>query len=492
MSFVNAMDNHSKITCTENGMRAVNTTDSYLLDLFANIGNMRQNSPVEVVNAIAKAFNENPKMTIKLAFYARDVRGGIGERRNGLAMFRYLAENCPDIMRKNIKYIPEYGRWDDLYALIDTPIEKDMWSFIAQQLSEDMENSKNGKPISLCAKWLKSAEKCSKKTNALGTKTRIALSLNAKQYRKMLSRLRKYIDVTERKMCAKDWESIEYKNVPSYAMSNYRKAFYRHDESRFSDYIASVQKGETKINSSTLYPYNLTEKYMMTAGWSGRVPAKDPVVEAQWKALPNYIDGEHNVVVIADTSGSMYGRPMCAAIGLALYFAERNRGEFHGRYMTFSSRPSWVKVQDGSSLRDNCVVAYDVDWGGSTNIQRAMKMILDICVNNHLKQEDVPKALVIISDMQFNCVSSVSSTYFKTIQEMYSDAGYVAPNIVFWNASEYSRNTHHASALDKYVQMYSGYSASIFKQVISSIDKTPYEAMMDTLNSERYQPIVIE
>lgn len=489
MTFVDAMTADSKRTVTENGMPALNTTDSAVLDLFANIGAMRGNSPVEVEQKVIKSFHENPALTIKMAFYVRDARQGLGERKNGNAMLRWLANKCPDIMKKNVALVPEYGRWDDMYSFVGTPCEDTMWNTVKAQLAQDMADAKVGKPISLCAKWLKSAEKCSAKTNAMGRVTMYKLGLDKRRYRKMLSGLRKHIDVVERRMCAKDWTGINYEAVPSYAMKNYRKAFRSHDTERFDEYIGKLAKGEAKVNASTLYPYNIIESY------GGFYPhAQDDILEAQWKALPNYVDGENNVLVMADTSGSMSGRPIAAAVGLAIYFAQRNKGPFHNVFMSFSNRPDFITLNDKATLRENLVTSVRASWAMNTNIDAAMRKILNVCVENNLPQSEVPKALVIVSDLQFDYCASTrnADTYFGRIRKMFADAGYTAPNIVFWNATEVSRSTHHATATDKYVQMFSGYSASIFKSVIDAIDMTPYEAMLNTLNNERYAAIATE
>ena len=316
--FVNALRKEDNYTFTENGAIALKSTESALVDLFGQIGAMRNRTDADIEAAFSKAFAEDRLLATKMAFYARNIRGGLGERRTARVIFNFLAKVHPDVMRKNIQYVPLFGRYDDLYEFVGTPVENDMWALIKEQWSLDIDNMNNNKPISLLAKWLKSVNTSSDESNRLGKLTAKNLGLSEKEYRKTLSALRRYLDVTEVKMSHNQWDEINYEGVPSRAMAIYRNAFRRHDEERFNTYIESVSKGEAKINSSTLFPYDIIEKMQLRTGWNGNYLAVnhyDKVLEEQWKALPNYIEREHNVLIMADTSASMMGRPMATAIG---------------------------------------------------------------------------------------------------------------------------------------------------------------------------------
>lgn len=491
--FINALKQENNYTLTENGAVALKSTNSALVDLFGQIGAMRNRTDADIEAAFSKAFAEDRLLATKMAFYARNIRGGLGERRAARVIFNFLAKVHPDVMRKNLQWIPFFGRYDDLYEFIGTPIEEDMWQLIREQWDLDIDGMKNNKPISLLAKWLKSVNTSSDESNRLGKLTAKNLGLSEKEYRKTLSALRRYLDVTEVKMSHNQWSDINYTGVPSRAMSIYRNAFRKHDEERFNAYIESVSKGESKINASTLFPYDIIEKMQLRTGWNGNYLAVnhyDKVLEEQWKALPNYIEGENNVLVMADTSASMMGRPMATSVGLAIYFAERNHGVFKDVFMTFSSRPSFVQLK-GNTLYEKikCIPSIVAN----TDLEAAFRLILNTAINNNLTAEDMPKSLIVISDMEFDGATYGSSrheTFYESMANMYRQHGYEIPNVIFWNVNS-RHNVFQVTSKYKGVQLASGQSPSVFKSILNNIGKTPYEAMLSVLNDPMYDCITV-
>lgn len=485
-SFVNALKRESNITTTENGMQCLKSTTSALVDLFGTIGALRSRSDDEIIQKFVKAFCEDRLLATKMSFYARDIRyGGLGERRIPRVIWKYMANNYSDIIDKNVALIPKFGRWDDLYCLIDTPCENKMWETIRSQWAMDNDNMRTGKPISIMSKWLPSVNASSKITIANGKRTATALGLSYATYRKALSKFRAYLSVVETMMSSNKWDNINYESVPSKAMNNYRSAFAKHDNERFGAYLADVSTGEKKINSSTLFPYDITEKYMYKGNYR-----YDSVLEEQWKALPNYVVNDDNVLVMADVSGSMWGRPMATSVGLAIYFAERTHGAFSNSFMTFSSTPELVQLQ-GNNLMEKINNAKSAHWGMNTNIKAAFDLILKTAINNHIPKNDMPKAIVIISDMEFDyCAIRGGWDFYTQMKNDFANAGYDIPNIVFWNVC--SRNdTYHAVSKYEGVQLMSGQSASVFKAMLENIGTTPYQAMLNVLNSEVYNDITV-
>lgn len=489
--FVSALKQENNYTITERGAVALKSTNSALVDLFGQIGAMRNRTDADIESTFSKAFAEDRLLATKMAFYARNIRGGLGERRAARIIFRFLAKLYPDIMKKNIQYIPLFGRYDDLYEFIGTPIEEDMWQLIRQQWKLDIQNMNNNKPVSLMAKWLKSINTSSKESTKLGKLTAKKLGLTEKQYRKTLSMLRSYLDIVEVKMSNNRWEQIEYAHVPSRAMAIYRNAFRRHDEERFEEYIEAVSEGRAKINSSTLFPYDIMERMGLRYAYSDYLYFEnyDQILEEQWKSLPNYVEGEHNILVMADTSGSMQGRPLATSVGLAIYFAERNKGVFKDIFMTFSSKPSLVKLT-GNTLYEKiqCIPSIIEN----TNLEAGLKLILDTAIRHNLSQEDMPKSLIIISDMEFDDATyrTDRETFYETMKNMYCQYGYNIPNIVFWNVDS-RHNNFQVTSKYRGVQLASGQSPSVFKSILQNIGKTPYEAMIDTLNDSMYDCITI-
>ena len=484
MKFSDVMREESKWTKTENGADVKNTTDSALLDMFATIGSMRTRSDDEIIQKFELAFQEDPLGAMRCLFWVRDVRGGAGERRVFRVLLPYLAEKHYDALNENLELVPEYGRFDDFYSLIGTPIEGRMWQLVKGMLEMDKDSMERELPCSLLAKWLKKADASSPNTRKLGIYTAKKLGMSVYDYKRLCVKLRRYIDVVEQRMSANEWDTINYPAVPSRAMMNYRKAFARHDQERFGEYLNKVQSGEQKINSATLYPYDIVEKILYKEEDS-------KVLEAQWDNLPDYVDGDANAVVMADVSGSMWGRPLATSIGLALYFAERNKGAYHNLFMTFSGNPQFVELK-GNNITQKINFISKADWGMNTDLEKALMNILDVAIENHCSQEEMPKSLIIISDMEIDrCTNQQHrENFYDYVSRVYEDHGYKIPNVVFWNVN--SRHDVFLADKDrKGVQLVSGQSASTFKNLIGCVDKTPVEMMYSVLNSERYQAIRI-
>ena len=485
MNFSEVMREESKWTKTENGADAKNTTDSALLDMFATIGSMRTRSEDEIIQKFELAFQEDPLGAMRCLFYARDIRGnGLGERRVFRVILPYIANKHLKELANNICLIPEYGRFDDFYSLIGTEAEEIVWELIKEQLTEDQKSMIENKPCSLLAKWLKKADASSPNTRKLGIYTAKKLGMSVYEYKRLCVKLRKYIDVVEQRMSAREWDTINYPAVPSRAMMNYRKAFARHDEERFNEYLNKVQSGEQKINSATLYPYDIVEKILYQHEDS-------KVLEAQWDNLPNYVDGEVNAVVMADVSGSMSGRPMATSIGLAMYFAERNKGAYHNLFMTFSGNPQFVELK-GNTITEKIRFISRANWQMNTDLEKALLRILDVAIQNHCSQEEMPKSLIIISDMEIDEADDQKhrENFYDYVSRVYEEHGYKIPNVVFWNVDS-RHDVFLADKNRKGVQLVSGQSASTFKNLIGCVDKTPVEMMYSVLNSERYQAVQI-
>ena len=482
MALLENIKKEQNYTLTENGALALNSTADALVDLFAISGAMRERDDQEITALFAKAMVEDRLAATKLAFYTRDVRGGLGERRSGRLMLKYLAENYPDIFRKNLEYVADYGRWDDFIYLLDSAAEL-IVPLLKKQLDEDLCNMKDMKPISLLAKWLPSVNTSNKETVRKGRYLAKAFGMSEKEYRKTLSTLRKYLNVVEVNMSAKNYEDIVYPEVPSKAMNNYRNAFRRNDAERFSEFLNKVEKGEEKINSSVLYPYDIVEKYLYQS------KGVDQVLEEQWKALPDYVEGENNFLVMADVSGSMSGRPMATSIGLAMYFAERNKGPFANTFMTFSARPELVTIK-GSSLFEKIKFIENAEWNLNTNLEAAFRLLLYTAVKYSTPKEEMPTFIVVITDMEIDRCTLGDWLFYDLMKKQFEDNGYDMPNVVFWNVN--SRNsTYHASFDRKGVQLASGQSATVFESLTKGVCLTPYEYMMSVLNGERYERITV-
>lgn len=355
---------------------------------------------------------------------------------------------------------------------------------------------------SLIFKWLKSENTSSPESRELAIKTRKAFGMTSRDYRRALTDGRKYIDIVERKMSSNNWQAIDYEKVPSKANLIYKNAFLKHDSERRQAYLDALSTGEAKINSSASFPHDIVHKYASTWYYDYSLPKEDTTLEEMWKALPDFVNGNGNTIVVADGSGSMICNidpktsttALEVANALAIYFAQHQDGPFKNKYITFSSRPQYVNV-GYPTLRENLIEAFKHDECANTNIEAVFDMVLKTAVDNKLRQEEIPNILI-VSDMQFDvavCCNSygwgIPNTLFETIAKRYASHGYSLPKLIFWNLNTYGRSKSVPVIQNKNgVILVSGYSAVICKMVLSN--KTdPYEAMVETLNSERYQAV---
>lgn len=463
MNFAQAVESANNGTVTTNGATAYKSTNSTVLDFFGKAASMRGTDTSQLFE---KALASNPEMAIRALLWLRDVRGGAGERKafrdNLNSAMNSFAD---DAFRKRfVSKVVEVGRWDDLFSLFDTNHERIALLEIQKGL---------GIADSLCAKWMPR-----KGLNA--EKIRKHLKLTPKQYRKLLVGL---TEVVETKMCSNQWGEIEYQKVPSNAHNIYRAAFGKHSPEKYEQYKQQLKSGEVKINSSTLYPHQIVKTLH-----------SDPVIaNAQWKSLPDYVPENSFALPMIDLSSSMSSvhvsdsyTALDISVALGLYTATKSKGTFSGLWLNFSDNPQLYKLKT-----DNLESAYKSldfnNWGGSTNIEAAFNLILQVAKENSLSQEDMPSTLIIFSDMQFNVASKGNQTTFKTSQKLFEDSGYVLPKIVFWNLCG-STNNVPVIKDESGAVLVSGFSPALMKSVLSdNLESfTPENMMLEVLMQDRY------
>ena len=464
------MENQN-VTLTDNGMVTNPTSLSKCVDLFFSIGSMRGKSKDKVVNLFNEAYNENPLVASKILFWVRDVRGGAGERDVFRNVISFLTTNSPQTVRKNIGLIPEFGRWDDVLVLLGTELEDDMFSLIKTALS-------NGD--GLCAKWMP-------RKGVVANKLRKLFRTTPKQYRKMLVGL---TNVVESKMCARDWESIEYSKLPSLAASRYQKSFNQNDNERYNEYKKSLQDGTAKVNAGAVYPYDIVKSMSMGG---------DTIVsEKQWESLPNWMEGSvERILPVVDVSGSMGvevgGNPnlscMDVAVSLGMYISERNEGSFKDAFITFSNNPQLQYLT--GSLLSRLTQLRRADWGMSTDLEAVFNLILNQAKMNNVPEDNMPTKILILSDMQFNQATRRDSFGAQSmIEAMYEEAGYTKPDIIYWNLN--AKGGNFPVEFDKNgTALVSGFSPSILKSLLGGKNMTPESIMMDTVNGDRYSVVTV-
>lgn len=489
-NFANSFRNQTNVTRTENGALAYSTTGNAVLNLFARIGGMRKADASELNRMYLDARNTDKELADNMILYARNIReGGIGERRIARILLKTLALKDPAKVSRNLDTIVSAGRWDDLFVLEGTSVETDALEFMKAQFRKDILDMNNKQSISLLAKWLPSANTSSAETRRLARKVYTYFGLSERTYRKTLSALRKYLDIVEKKMSANDFSLIDYQAVPSVAMTRYRSAFGRHDFERFDKYINAVTKGEAKINASVSYPYDLIMPYINRSrswAWSRNSEiAVDKVLEAQWAALPNYVEGNHNVIVMSDVSGSMFcdnNRPIATSVSLGIYFAERNTGAYKNLFLTFTDQPKLYELNPHATVatRVNEVMQH---VGFNTNLDGAFDAIFRTAKN----AGEAPDALVIISDGEIDCFASRNNVenIVEKWQRIYANAGLVAPKLIMWNV-ESRGNRFLGKYTNPGIAYVSGSSASTFKELTTLISMNAIEAMTTILTKPQF------
>ena len=493
---LNELKRELNVTSTENGALVHKTTYNNCLDLFALVGSMRYRDDEDIIELFGKAYQEDQLTAMKILFYLRDVRGGIGERNTFRVIIRHMAKMYTTSMRKNIQFIPEFGRWDDLYALMGTPLQNDALEIIKTQLYKDI----NSEQVSLLAKWMPSENTSSSETRRNATITRKYLKMSPKTYRKTLTKLRKKINIVETKLCENNYKDIDYSKLPSGAGLKYRNAFYRNDEDRYSQYVEDVSKGKTKVNSSTLYPYELVrEAEKLRAGETQR-----KMLNEMWKSLPDFIgNNDENCLAVVDVSGSMTQNnslPMQMAVSLGLYVAEKNKGRFANHFITFSAHPELVEIK-GDDFVGKVKYIERSKWGYNTDIEAVFDLILNTAKKYKMSQEELPSRLFILSDMRFDeAIEDFGwtrkpvdkETLFQTIAKKYKKAGYKVPTLVFWNINA---EDNLIPAIDNEngmnVQYVSGSSARIFELLLKGETLTALDLMFEAINNKRYNCITV-
>ena len=462
---------NQNVTLTDNGMVTNPTSLNKCVDLFFSIGSMRGKSKDKVVNLFNEAYNENPLVASKILFWVRDVRSGAGERQTFRDVISFLTTNSPQTVRKNIGLIPEFGRWDDVLVLLGTELEDDMFSLIKTALS-------NGD--GLCAKWMP-------RKGVVANKLRKLFRTTPKQYRKMLVGL---TNVVESKMCAKDWEKIDYSKLPSLASSRYQKSFNKNDNERYNEYKKCLQDGTAKVNAGAVYPYDIVKSINMGG---------DTIVsEKQWESLPNWMEGSvERILPVVDVSGSMGdevgGNPnlscMDVAVSLGMYISERNEGSFKDAFITFSNNPQLQYLT--GSLSERLLQLRRADWGMSTDLEAVFNLILHQAKMNNVPEGNMPTKILILSDMQFNQATRRDSLGAQSmIEAMYEEAGYTKPNIIYWNLN--AKGGNFPVEFDKNgTALVSGFSPSILKSLLGGKNMTPESIMMDTVNDDRYSVVTV-
>lgn len=462
-TFVQAVSDVPALARTENGMKAQESSMNALVDLFYTIGASRG---MDLSVPFFKAYAEDETLALRLLAWARDVRGGAGEREVVRKILLALEQKNPEALWRILPFVPEFGRWDDI-LIFETKAAKDRaFTMLGNALREGNQ---------LAAKW-------TPRKGPVAAEIRAFFGMTPKQYRKGLVEL---TDVVESKMCANAWSEINYSHVPSLAASRYQKAFKKHDEAGYNAYKAKLTTGEAKVNAGAVYPYDVIK--------ARNFGGDDTVIQAQWDALPNYV-GDQLVLPMCDVSSSMFcpagGNPnltcLDVSVSLGLYLADKNTGPFKDMFLTFSEKSKIHTLKGNLISKLNQLES--AEWGTSTNLHAAFDAVLNVATKGNVRAEDMPKYIVIFSDMQFDQCICFDDSASEMIKRKYQAAGYEMPNVIFWNLN--ARNTSvPVSYNTQGFALVSGFSPSVMATVLKDDNIDPMSVVLDAINAPRYQVI---
>lgn len=451
----NSREHSSNETRTDNGMPALISSTDPVVDLFYKIGSSRD---IDITPYFIKSYAKDALLSLRIALWARDIRGGAGERKTFRAILQFLRGINSSHLAAILRRVPDVGRFDDL-LVVDHP---ESYEIISREL---------GNKNSLCAKWMP-------RKGSIAARLRKNLKLSPKQYRKLLVSL---TTVVESKMCANAWTSITYPHVPSKAMNNYSNAFNRHDPEGFLSYKESLKNGDVTINAATLYPYDL-----INAIRNG----KDlDIIIAQWDALPNYM-GSDSILAMVDVSGSM-DEPVNdkskitrleIAISLGLYLSDKNSGKFKDMFLTFSESPDLMILE--GNLPQKMLQMENSHWGQNTDLEKAFTKVLEVAVRNNVPYEEMPSAMIILSDMQFDSCIGYDDSAMAMIRRQYHSHGYKAPNIIFWNLG--GSDNIPVNCNEHGCALISGFSPGLMKSLLADPNINPQKIMRNTIMNARY------
>jgi len=493
---------NNEIKLTENGALGYKTSGKELLDINFKASSLRDESESNIYIQYKKAFYENKLLAIKWLFFLRDIKCGMGERRSFRVILKYLAFDYPEIVKELIPLIPEYGRWDDLWCLLDTDLKDEVVKFCYLQFLQDIKNLQNDKSISLLAKWLPSYNTSKNISNGKKKKNEYAVifcngfNLSKKSYNKSLKSLREYLDIVEKRMSNREWDKINYSHVPSRANLKYSNAFLRNDQQRREAYLNALSKGNVKINAGTLFVHEIVHQYSDRYSWMIRTKDYDATLEELWKALPS-ISEINDTIVVRDSSDSMFTTlaktnttALDVSTALAIYFSQFLKGEFKDKFITFSENPELVDMSNCTSLKEKLDLSYIHSEIANTDIKAVFELILNTAIKNGYPQEMLPKNILIVSDMEFDSATYTcrytepDEVLFNKIKKEFAKHGYNLPRIIFWNVCSRT-NVVPVKENELGVTLVGGFSQNILNMVLNgSLD--PYQNLIDILNTERY------
>jgi hypothetical protein len=527
----------------------INRTNKYILQQLSNMLHQILSSlkyKIDTGSMVEKEIARGQlSILYKMIGHTRDIINGKGEYTLSYMMVHTWYKFYPELalfalkcfFTLDNKHLHQYGSWKDFKYFcdyckenghnIDSQLIKYAISLINEQIKKDYSNlDSNLNDISLAAKWApREKSSFSWLYEALSTQyfSEILATANTEdrqrkailkcktKYRKILSALNRKIDTTQIKQCEKVWQTIDFNNVTSVTLLKQKKAFlnikkngevrYLNDNDRiicaenFNSHIQKAVRGDIEMKGKRIGMGDFT-KQAIELLYRGNQNEKD-LLNSQWRDNSSQNKALGKMIAMVDVSGSMDGDPMNVAIALGIRIAEKSL--LGKRIMTFSSKPTWVNLEQYDNFISQVEVIKKAEWGFNTNFYAALDLILSAIIESKMSPEDVQDlVLVILSDMQMDDGdSSNKQTLYEIMKAKYEMVGirvngkpYKPPHILFWNL----RSTIGFPTLSTQpnTSMISGYNPlilnSFYNEGLTALEAcTPWSILVKSLENERYK-----
>jgi hypothetical protein len=405
---------------------------------------VRGANPVDLVARTRRVAAAHLADAFVMAFHARNVRGGKGERDIFYTMIQALYNDHPALTRDLLDLIPHYGSWLDMFALEDmciakskAPMRRRLLDLIVSQLHADA-NTPEGQSISLCAKWTPREKASRDQAQELASRlfpNHRVYSSRMREYRKLVAGLNRRLNTVETLMCADRWDEIKPPTVPGRAGKIYKRAFLNLAKSKEDDAVRvpdnekraicatnfrahyeKAKQGKAKIHGAdTLFPHEIVRSAHELA--TRHSSDERNHLSAVWRSLVEKTragGGLGRAVMMSDFSGSMQSAgeagdtPYWVSMALGILGSQVATGSFRGKMMTFDSTPTWHQFptpEDGApaDLFD-CLdtLQQHISQGTSTDFQAAMELILTTLKDNRVRPGSEPETLIVLTDMNWD------------------------------------------------------------------------------------------
>jgi hypothetical protein len=498
---------------------------------------------LEQIFAEPEKYAHEKQMVYKLIAHVRDLVKGKGEYALSYMMLYHWAVYdfkgaviLFDYFMKSDKNLSEpYGSWKDAKYFgkycckYETDTAYDLYYYIIESINKQLiKDNHADNNISLCAKWTPRENSAfgnmyadlaydyykyvyNKPVDKQSTKNYAKMI-----YRNVLTKLNKRLDTTQIKMCNKMWSTIMFDKMTSITLNKQQYAIMfknkngkertiyennlrdKQDRLLCKENFLKWKQSKTHVNGANVSMYDFVK-----TGIGLIYHPEDDLIDLlnkQWLSNGSSTANFENIIVMVDTSSSMEQdnyTPLYNAIGLGIRIAEKSK--FGKRCLTFHETPSWVMLDNTpeATFYKDLSILRKAPWGGSTNFDDAMGLILEHIMKVKMPVDEVSELkLVVLSDMQFNGNQhNLSQTIDEKIKMNFAEAGmkihnrpYTPPKIVFWNLRLTSGFPTVSYAEN--MCMISGYNADLMDNFIETSGNMAsfdtFTLLEKTLNSERY------